>query len=87
MRRQRLQHLGLFLGLQRLQNGDGVVALQLAHAFRERLDRQLLQNIFAGGLADLGERGEIEVGAHQLDQPRPRFVTQQLQQRAKVGFV
>jgi len=79
MRRQRLQNLGLLLGLERLQNGDGVVALQLAHALGERLDRQLLQNIFAGRFADLGERREIEVGAHEFDQPGPRFVIEQLQ--------
>ena len=87
MRRQRLQNLGLLVGLEGLQNGYGVVALQIAHALDERLDRKFLQNILAGRFADLRERGEIEVRAHQLDQLGPRFVIEQLQQRADIGFV
>ena len=74
-------------GSERLQNGYGVVALQIAHALDERLDRKFLQNILAGRFADLGERGEIEVRTHQLDQLGPRFVIEQLQQRADIGFV
>jgi len=68
MRRQRLQTSACSSGSRVLQNGYGVVALQIAHALDERLDRKFLQNILAGRFADLRERAKIEVRAHQFDQ-------------------
>ena len=87
LRRQRVENLILLLGLQRLQNRDGVVAFEVAHALDEGFDRQFLENVLAGGLADLHQRGEVEVRAHQFDKARARFMAERFDQRAKVGFV
>jgi len=87
VRRKRLQHLRLVLGLQRLQNRNGVVALQVADAFGHGFDRKLVKNVLTGGLADFGERRKVKIRAHQGDQFRTGLVIQQLKQRAEIRFM
>ena len=87
LRGQRLENLGLLFRLQRLEDGDGVVAFQLAHALDERLDRQFFENVFTGGFTHLHERGKVEIRAHEFDEARARLVTQLFDQRADVGLV
>ena len=87
MRRKRVEDLRLFFRLERFENGDGVVAFEVAHAFDEGLDREFLEDVLAGRLADLHQGRKVEVRAHQLDKTWPRFVAQQLQQGAKVRLM
>ena len=48
---------------------------------------ELLEDVLADGLVDLGQRREVEVAAEELDQPRPVVRLQRLEQVAEVGFV
>ena len=86
-RRQLFEDFGLLLFRQVLQDGDGVVGIELAHAFGDGLGRQLFEDFLADGVVDLGQRREVEVGAHQLDQARAQFRIERLDQRADVGLM
>ncbi len=70
-----------------LEDVDRVVGFELANAVDHRLGRQFLENLDADGLVELGERGEVEVTAEQLDQLRPVGGRQCLQQAGEVAFV
>ena len=87
MRRERVEDLRLFFWLQTFENGDGVVAFEVAHALDEGLDWEFLEDVLAGRFADLHQGRKVEVRAHQLDKARPRLVAQQLQQGAKVRLM
>ena len=87
MRGQRVEHFRLLFGLQRVENGDRVVAFEIAHRLGERLDRQLLEDLLARRLADLGQRGEVELLAHQRDELLARVVIEKLEQRAEIRLV
>ena len=65
-----LEDLGLLFLRQVLQNLDGVVRIQLADAFRDRLRRQFLENFLAYRVVDFRQRGEVEIRAQQLDEFR-----------------
>ena len=85
--RQLLEDFGLLFLRQVLEDRDGVVGFELADALRHRLRRQLIEDLVAHGVVDLGQRGEVEVDAEQLDQPRALLRLQRLDQSAHVGFV
>ena len=74
MRRERVEDLRLFFWLQAFENGDGVVAFEVAHAFDEGLDREFVEDFLAGRFADLHQGRKVEVRAHQFDKSRSRFV-------------
>ena len=90
-RRERLEELiedfGLLLLRQVLENSDGVVGIELAHAFGDGLRRQLLEDFLADGVVDLGQCGEVEVRAHQRDQARAQRRVERLDDGAGVGLV
>ena len=86
-RRQLLEDLGLILLRQVLEDGDGVVGIELAHALGDGLGRQLFEDLLADGVVDLGQRGEVEIRAHQLDQARAQIRIERLDDVAGVGLV
>ena len=86
-RRQLLQDLGLLLLRQVFENVGGVVGIELAHALGDGLGRQLLEDFLADRVVDLGQRGEVELAAHQLDEARAQFRIERLDQVAGVGLV
>jgi hypothetical protein len=66
--RKLVENLGLvFLG-QVLEDVDRVIGVELAHALGDGLGFQFLEDLLAHGVVDFGERREVEVGAHQLDE-------------------
>ena len=60
-RRQLVEDFRLLVLRQVLEDDDGVVGIELAHAFGHGLGRQLLEDLLADRVVDLGQRGEIEV--------------------------
>ena len=86
-RRKLLEDFGLlFLG-QVFQDVDGVVGIEIADALGDGLGRQLLEDFLAHRVVDFGQRREVEVLAHQLDELRPQIPVERLDQVAGVGFV
>ena len=85
--RQLLEDFCLLVFRQVLEDRDGVVGLELADAFCHRLRRQLIEDLVAHRVVDLGQRGEVEVDAEQRDEPRALLRLQRLDQRAHVGFM
>ena len=49
--------------------------------------RQLFEDLLADGVVDLGQRREVEVRAHQLDQARAQFRIERLEDRAGVRLM
>ena len=47
---------------------DGIVAFEFADAFGDGLVRQLREDFLADMVVHLGQRGEIELRAHHLDE-------------------
>ena len=86
-RRQLLEDVGLLVLRQVLQDVDGVVGIELADALGDGLGRQLLEDLLAHRVVDLGERGEVERAAHQLDQARAQLRIERLEEIADVGLV
>ena len=86
-RRQLFEDLGLILLRQVLQNGDGVVGIELAHALGDGFRRQLFEDLLADGVVDLGQRREVEIRAHQRDQARAQFRVERLEDGAGVGLM
>ena len=86
-RRQLLEDLGLIFLRQVFQDGDGVVGIELAHALGDGFRRQLFEDLLADGVVDLGQRGEVEIRAHQRDQARAQFRIERLDDGAGVGLV
>ena len=66
---------------------DRVVGIELAHALGDGLRRQLLEDFLADGVVDLGQRREVEVAPHQLDQARAQFRVERLDHGADIGLV
>ena len=86
-RRQLLEDLRLlFLG-QVLQDVDGVVGIELAHALGDGLGAEFLEDLLAHRVVDFGQRREVEVLAQQLDELRAEVVIERLDQVAGIGFV
>ena len=65
----------------------GVVGIEIADALGDGLRRQLLEDFLADRVVDLGERREVELAAHQLDEARPQLGIERLDQVAGVGLV
>ena len=86
-RRQLLEDLGLLVLRQVFQDVDRVVGIELAHALGDGLGRQFLEDLLAHRIVDFGQRREVEVGAHQLDQLRPQIGIERLDQVADIGLV
>ena len=85
--RQLFEDLGLILLRQVLQDGDGVVGIELAHALGDGFRRQLFEDFLADGVVDLGQRREVEIRAHQRDQARAQFRIERLDDGAGIGLV
>ena len=86
-RRQLFEDLGLILLRQVLQNGDGVVGIELTHALGDGFGRKLFEDLFADGVVDLGQRREVEIGAHQRDQARAQVRIERLENGAGIGLM
>ncbi len=54
--------------------------------FGDGLGRQLLEDFLADRVVDLGQRGEVEVVPHQLDQARAQLRIERLDQIADIGL-
>ena len=86
-RRKLGEHLGPLLRLEVFEDGDGVVGLEIADAFGDRLRRQLFEDLRAERLVELGQRGEVEVLAEKGDEPRPLLRLERLEEVAEIGLV
>ena len=58
-----------------------------AHAFGDDLVRKLFKNFLANRVVDFGQRGEVEILAHQLDERAPLVRQQRFDQVAYLGLV
>ena len=85
--RQLLKDLCLLVFRQVLEDRNGVVGFELADALCHRLRGQLLEDLVAHRVVDLGQRGEVEVDAEQRDKARALLLLQRLDQRAHIGFM
>ena len=72
---------------QVLEDVGGVVGIEVADAFGDGLRRQLFEDFLADRVVDLGERREVELAAHQLDEARAQLRIERLDQVAGVGLV
>ena len=86
-RRESLENFGLLVLQQVREDGHGIVGIELAHAFGHRLGRQFCEDLFADGIFDLGQRREIEVASHQLDQLGTQLGLERLDQIADVSLM
>ena len=86
-RRHLLEDFGLLLPRQVFEDVRGVVGIEVAHALGDGSRRQLLEDFLADRVLDLGERGEIELAAQQLDEAGAQVGVERLDQVAGVGFV
>src|SRR5262249_43952095 len=62
-----LQDLRLLFLWQILEQFGRVVGVELAHALRDGLRRQFLEDVLADRVVDFRQRREVELRAHQLD--------------------
>ena len=85
--RHGLQNLGPLLPVEILQNGDGVVALEVAHALGHGLRGQFVENVLANIVVDLDQRSKVEFSPHKLDKAGTVLVIQRLDQVADIGLV
>ncbi len=86
-RRHLLEDLGLVLLGQVLEDVDRVVGIEIAHAFGDGAGLQLFEDLLAHRVVDFGQRREVEILAHQLDELRPQIRVERLDQVAGIGFV
>jgi hypothetical protein len=82
-----VEDLGAVLLRHVLEDRDGIVGFDIAHAFGDGLRLELFEDFVADRIVDLGQRGEVEIDAEQLDQAGTLLRLQRLQQRAQVGFM
>jgi hypothetical protein len=85
--RHLLEDLGLLILGQRLDDLRGIVGIEIADAFGDRLRRQFLEDLLADRFLDLGQRREVELTAQELDEARPKLGVERLDQVAGVGLV
>ena len=85
--RQLVQDFVLLLLRQVFEDGDCIVGIEIAHAFGDGFGRQFVEDFLADRIVDFGERREVEVRAHQLDQPRSQLRVERLDQIADIGLV
>ena len=81
------ENFGLLGARHVLENGDGVIGLDVAHAFGNGLRVQFVENFLANRVVDLGQRGKVEVDAQEFDQTRALVGIERFQERAEIGFV
>ena len=81
------ENFGLLLARHVLENGDGVIRLDVAHAFGDGLRLQLVEDFLADRVIDFGQRGKIEVDAEQFDQAWALVGVERFEQRAEIGFM
>ena len=86
-RRHLLEDLGLVLLRQVFEDVDRVVGIEIAHALRDGPGLEFLEDLLAHRVVDFGQRREVEVLAHQLDQLRAQLGIERLDQVAGVGLV
>ena len=86
-RRHLLEDFGLLLLRQVFEDVRRVVGIEVADALGDGLGRQLFEDLLADGILDLGERGEVELAAEQLDEARAQVGIERLDQVAGVGLV
>jgi hypothetical protein len=72
---------------QRLQQFDGVVGFQFAHALRDRLGFELFEDLLADRIVDLVQRREVEIGTRQLHQADAVIAFQGPDQIAEIGLM
>ena len=85
--RKLLENLGLLVLRQIREDRHRIIGIELAHPLGHGLGRQLLEDFLADGVVDLGQRREIEIVPHQLDQAGAQFRVERLDQIADVGLV
>jgi hypothetical protein len=86
-RRELFEDLVLFLLREILENIRGVVGIEIADALGDRLGRHLFEDFLTDRVVDLGERGEVELAAHQFDEAPSQLRVERLDQVAGVGLM
>ena len=86
-RRQLVEDLGLVLLVEALEDRDGVVRVEVAHALGDGRRLELLEDFLADRLVDLGQGGEIEIAAEELDEARAVLGLERLEHVAEIGLV
>ena len=86
-RRQLVQDLFLVFLIERLEQFDGIIGVQLAHAFRDGLRLKLFEDLLADGIVDFVERRKMEIGAGQFHQPDAIVGVQRRDQIAEIGLM
>ncbi len=85
--RQLFENFLLLVLRKVFQNVDRVVGIELAHAVGDGLGCQFLEDLLAHCVIDFRQRREVEVLAHQLDEPGAQFRIEHFDQVAGVGFM
>ena len=86
-RRKLVENFGLLVLGQVFEDVDGVVRIELAHPLGDRFGRELFENLFANRIVDFNQGGEVEIGAHQFDQPRALVRIERFEQIAEIGLM
>ncbi len=64
-----------------------IVGIEIADAFGDDLGGNLVEDLLADRVVNLGQRGEVELAPQQLDKARPELAIKRLDQVAGVGLV
>ena len=86
-RRQLFEDFLLVLFVEAFEQFDGVIGLELADAFRDRLRLELFEDLLADGVVDLVQRREMEIGAGQFHQADAVVRLERSDQVAEIGFM
>ena len=86
-RRQLFEDFLLVLLVEALEQFDGVVGFQFAHALGDRLGFEFLEDFLADGIVDLVQRREVEIGARQFHQADAVVGLERRDQIAEIGLV
>ncbi len=82
-----LQDLFLVLLVHALEQFDGVVGFELAHAFGDGLGLELLEDFLADGIVDFVQRRKVEIRAGQFYQLDAVIGLDRLDQVAEIGLM
>ena len=85
--RQLRQDLVLVLLVEVFQDVDGVVGIELLDGLGDLLVGQIVDDVEADRLVDLGQRGEVEILAEQFDQRAALLGHQRFEQVAQLRLV